>query len=37
MASERGNDGVDLGAIFDEHVRTEFELHDADAAVATID
>jgi carboxymethylenebutenolidase len=36
MASERGNDGVDLGAIFDEHVRAEFELHDADAAVATM-
>jgi len=25
-----------LGAIFDEHVRAEFELHDADAAIATM-
>jgi carboxymethylenebutenolidase len=27
---------TDLGAIFDEHVRAEFELKDADAAVATM-
>ena len=27
---------ADLGAIFDEHVRAEFELKDADAAVATM-
>jgi len=36
MASEHGNDGLDLGATFDEHVRAEFELRDADAAVATM-
>jgi carboxymethylenebutenolidase len=36
MASEHGNNGLDLGAIFDEHVRAEFELRDADAAVATM-
>lgn len=36
MASEHGNAGFDLGAIFDEHVRAEFELHDADASVATM-
>jgi len=27
---------TDLGAVFDEHVRAEFELRDADAAVATM-
>jgi hypothetical protein len=34
VANEHGNDGLDLGAIFDEHVRAEFELRAV--AVATM-
>jgi hypothetical protein len=36
MASEHGNDGLDLGVILDEHVRAEFELRGADVAVTTM-
>jgi carboxymethylenebutenolidase len=36
MASEHGNDGFDLGAVFDEHVRAEFELRDADGTIDTM-
>jgi carboxymethylenebutenolidase len=36
MASEHGNDGIDLGAVFDEHVRAEFELGDADRTIDTM-
>ncbi len=36
MASEHGNDGVDLAAVWDEHMRCEFELRDADATLETM-
>lgn len=36
MASEHGNDGVDLAAVWDEHIRCEFVERDADAALETM-
>jgi carboxymethylenebutenolidase len=36
VPSEHGNDGFDLGAVFDEHVRAEFELRDAAATIDTM-
>ncbi len=36
VASEHGNVGVDLAAVWEEHMRCEFELRDADATLETM-
>jgi carboxymethylenebutenolidase len=36
MASEHGNDGVDLAAVWDEHMRCEFVLRDAESTLQTM-
>jgi carboxymethylenebutenolidase len=36
MTSDAGNDGIDIAAVWDEHMRCEFELRDADATMQTM-
>lgn len=36
MTSEAGNDGIDIAAVWDEHMRCEFVLRDPDATMQTM-
>jgi carboxymethylenebutenolidase len=36
MTSGTGNEGIDIAAVWDEHMRCEFALRDADATMATM-